>query len=641
MNRLLSIFKRLAALSLPQGPAVRIVMAIIAVAVGYVLVERTWNANAFTMEARYMAANLFFLAVLFGIVYLLGQQTRAAVIAFLAVCLLIGVANHYVVTFKGQPVVPADLFSLNTAAAVSGGYSYTPSREMLESIAVFLAACVGLHFVPKRKFTVRFVAANAAAGLLLASCFCWYMAEGDIQEDFDCQVGEWYTLSYYERQGTTLCFLKRVQDIMPDEPENYSAARVDEILGGSNGEGNLADETEAAHTDVDMLNEAATMNETPNVLVVMNETFSDLSKYENVEGEGAYPRSFYETAQDSEAWGTAYVSCFGAGTCNSEFEMLTSSSMGNMGEDVYPYVLYDLAGNENLASYFKALGYDTTAMHPGDAQNWRRDRVYGQLGFDQFLSAEAFSDSEKLRWFTTDRATYERALDIIRENDEPQFIFNVTIQNHGGYNTGLVPEEYAESASVNGQDYASVNEFVSLISRSDADLAYLISELEVLDEPTVVLFFGDHQPSLSDVPEEELYGTTLEEATLEQLQERYEVPYFIWTNYETGDGSGGQSQATSSAKCQATSLNYLASQLIQAAGLPTTSYQRFLLSARESVAAINVNGFMLSDGSWHAFSELQLDEGVDESVRQLIADYAVVQYGNLFDPSAGKEAFVS
>lgn len=628
--------KQLEALSLPKGPLTRVALAVAVIAAGYVLVEHTWNPYAFTMEARYVAANLFFLAVIFGIVYLLGQQSRVAVVLFLGVCLLMGVANHYVVTFKGQPVVPADLFSLKTAAAVGGGYSYTPSQEMLESVALFVVICICLLLVPKRKLSARFIAANTAAGLLLAGCFCWYMAEGDIQEDFDCQVGEWYTLSYYERQGTTLCFLKRVQDIMPDEPDNYSAALVDEILNGSDGENGLAGAVEAA-----LSGGAGAEADAPNVVVIMNETFSDLSRYESIGSGAAYPLNFYKTALKSEAWGTAYVSCFGAGTCNSEFEVLTSSSMGNMGEDVYPYVLYDLAGNENLAGYFKALGYGTTAIHPGDAQNWRRDRVYSQLGFDEFLSAEAFSEAEKLRWFTTDRATYDRVLDIIRENDGPQFVFDVTIQNHGGYNTGLVPEEYAASAPVNGTDYASVNEFVSLIGRSDADLAYLIEELEALDEPVAVLFFGDHQPSLSDVPEEELYGVSLEEATLEQLQKRYEVPYFIWTNYDADDEGGRRNRASSSARYQVTSLNYLASQLVQAAGLPTTSYQRFLLSAHENIPAINAKGFMLADGSWHAFDELLLPEGVDENAAQLIADYAVVQYGNLFDSSAGREDFVS
>lgn len=638
MNPLSNIFKQFKSLSFPKGPLTRVVMAALAIAAGYVLVEHTWNPYAFTMEARYIAANLFFLAVLFGIVHLLGQQSRASVAVFLFVCLLMGVADYYVVTFKGQPVVPADLFSLKTAAAVSGGYSYAPSREMLESIALFAAFCICLLFVPKRKLSIPFVAANTAAGLLLAGCFCWYMTEGDIQEDFDCQVGEWYTLSYYERQGTTLCFLKRVQDIMPDEPDNYSAALVDEILNGPGIEDGLAETVDALLGGEGA--EGGTAGELPNVVVVMNETFSDLSQYESLEGTSARPLNFYRIARASEAWGTAYVSCFGAGTCNSEFEVLTSSSLGNMGADVYPYVLYDLAGNENLASYFKALGYDTTAMHPGDAQNWRRDRVYSQLGFDEFLSAEAFSDAEKLRWFTTDRATYDRVLDIIRENDSPQFVFDVTIQNHGGYNTGLIPEDETVNAPVNGADYASVNEYASLIKCSDADLAYLIEELEDLDEPVAVLFFGDHQPSLSDVPEEELYGVNLDAASLEQLQERYEVPYLIWTNYET-EGSDAKSGKQVSTPSKTTSLNYLASQLVQAAGLPATSYQRFLLGASENIPAINANGFMLADGSWHSFDELLLPEGVDENAKRLIADYAVVQYGNLFDSSAGEGGFVS
>ena len=122
------------------------------------------------------------------------------------------------------------------------------------------------------------------------------------------------------------------------------------------------------------------------------------------------PTHYYELAQESLAWGTAYASAFGAGTCNSEFEFLTGSSMGNFGDGVYPYVLYDLGGNENLVTYFKSLGYATRAIHPADAANWRRDRVYGQLGFDAFDDISAFEGAETLRGFTTDRETYDLSL---------------------------------------------------------------------------------------------------------------------------------------------------------------------------------------------------------------------------------------
>ena len=113
----------------------------------------------------------------------------------------------------------------------------------------------------------------------------------------------------------------------------------------------------------------------PNVIAIMNETFSDLSEYPGLEGSNAAPTFFHEVADDSLAAGDVYVSAMGGGTCNSEFEFLTGASMGNMGGGVYPYVLYDLEGVDNLASYFRGLGYGTHAIHPAEAANWRRDRI--------------------------------------------------------------------------------------------------------------------------------------------------------------------------------------------------------------------------------------------------------------------------
>ena len=82
--------------------------------------------------------------------------------------------------------------------------------------------------------------------------------------------------------------------------------------------------------------------------------------------------------------GLAYTSARGGGTCNSEFEFLTGSTLGSLGGGVYPYMFYDMSVPESLPHYFAAQGYGTTAIHPAEASNWRRDVVYGQMGFDEF-----------------------------------------------------------------------------------------------------------------------------------------------------------------------------------------------------------------------------------------------------------------
>ena len=657
-----------AAASQPRAHAsrarlVRALACMAAVALGFFLMEFPANDVLFSMDFFYVAANLGMLAALFAIVYTVGQRSRGAIAAFLAVCLLAGVANHFVIAFKGQPVVPADLFALNTAAAVSGGYSFWPDERVVACGVLFAAACIGLRLVPKAPLSRRAMAANAAMAVVLVAAFGTWINVRDIGEDFHCVVGEWNTRASYADQGTTLCFLKRVQDLSPKAPAGYSAEEAERLLAeagaaagaGGNGSHEGRDgEGGAPGMGRDGSQEGAD-KVLPTVIAIMNETFSDLSRFESLEGTAARPTHYYELAQESLAWGTAYASAFGAGTCNSEFEFLTGSSMGNFGDGVYPYVLYDLGGNENLVTYFKSLGYATRAIHPAAAANWRRDRVYGQLGFDAFDDISAFEGAETLRGFTTDRETYDYVLDLVEEGAGPQFVFDVTIQNHGGYDTGLVPSDLQVTAPVDGVSFAEVDEYASCLAQSDEDLAYLVERLRALDEPVVVCFFGDHQPAFDDALAEAVYGDAAGAAALEDVQERYAVPYLVWANYDVEDnaaeGTQDEGAATDGAEAVAqgegalataaawqgtqatdTSLNYLGAELVRAAGLPTTDYLAFLESLRAAVPALNLNGFMDAEGAWHAFDQKPSSEDARETqnARDLLRGYAIVQYANLF-----------
>lgn len=587
----------------------RPIVVLLAVPVGFYLMERPWNGQLFSMDPYYAALNLCVLGALFAIVYATGQRTRGAVVLFLAACLLAGVANHFVILFKGQPIVPADLFALSTAASVGGGYTFALDARLLEALAVFAVASTAVAYVPKVAATPRRAVANGACALALAGCFGWWMGSSNIEEAYACTVDVWGVKESYAEQGSALCFLKRVQDLSPARPEGYDADDVAALLGSLGGRAP----------------EASDAAEAPTVVAIMNETFSDLSRYPGLAGTDARPAHYYEIAAEALEAGDAYASALGGGTCNSEFEFLTGSSMGHLGGGVYPYVLYDLDGAESLVSYFDALGYGTHAIHPAESTNWRRDRVYEQLGFDEFSDEGAFADAETLRGLTTDRATYDYVLDLLEADESPQFIFDVTLQNHGGYDVGGLSDELAVSVPLgDGSTSSELDEYASVIRQADRDLAYLVDHLNALDRPVVLCFFGDHQPGFSDWLFEATHdGAAADDLGLEAVQERYTVPYLIWANDAArAQGAHGPDGGAD----ERTSLNYLGSKLVEAAGLPTTSYQRFLLAVREAIPAINLNGFLTADGTWHGFG----DEGADDA-REALRAYATVQYDNLFN----------
>ena len=538
----------------------RPIVLLLAVPIGFYLLERPWNDQLLAMDPFYAAVNLCVLGALFAIVYAAGQRTRGAVVAFLAACLLAGTANHFVILFKGQPIVPADVFALSTAASVGAGYTFALDARLLEAVSVFAIASTAIAFLPKVAATPRRAVANGACALALASCFGWWIGTYDIEEAYACTVDVWGVKESYAEQGSTLCFLKRVQDLSPARPEGYDADAVSDLLRSlSDDSASMPDGAEA-----------------PTVIAIMNETFSDLSRYPGLAGTDARPAHYYDIAAEALEAGDAYASALGGGTCNSEFEFLTGSSMGHLGGGVYPYVLYDLDGTESLVSYFSSLGYATHAVHPAESTNWRRDRVYEQLGFDEFADQRAFANAATLRGLTTDRATDDYVLD----------------------------------------------EYASVIRQADRDLAYLVDRLNALDRPVVLCFFGDHQPGFSDWLFEATHdGAAADDLGLEAVQERYTVPYLIWANDAARAQGAHEPQGVAHER---TSLNYLGSRLVEAAGLPTTSYQRFLLAMREAVPAINLNGFLTADGIWHGFGNEEA-----AGVLDALQAYATVQYDNL------------
>ncbi len=252
--------------------------------------------------------------------------------------------------------------------------------------------------------------------------------------------------------------------------------------------------------------------------------------------------------------------------------------------------------------------------------------MYGQLGFDEFSDQAAFEDADTLRGLTTDRATYDYVLDLLESDERPQFVFDVTLQNHGGYDVGGLADELAVSVPLgDGSTSSELDEYASVIRQADRDLAYLVDRLNALDRPVVLCFFGDHQPGFSDWLFEATHGSAADDLGLEAVQERYTVPYLIWAN----DAARAQgAHAPDSGANGRTSLNYLGSKLVEAAGLPTSGYQRFLLAVREAVPAINLNGFLTADGAWHGFGD---EDGGDPGALDALRAYATVQYDNLFN----------
>lgn len=561
-----------------------------------------------------------------GLFFLFQRRCGGAVVLAVALYVL-GLAEYFVILFKSMPISPGDLTALSTAAAVAGtGFTYTITSFCMLSLAFTVIAIqictLAAQVAPKRqKGSWRGLVLNLLIAIVCLGGIAAHTTLLDYYHTLYIQVYSWRPLESYYRQGFLPSFISGAQTIKPSKPEDYTVSGAKKLISEYAKE--YDDNNQTGGSSATRLEATKQFDEEkPTVIAVMNETFSDLSIYQNMHADYQGP-TYFKSIDDCLSRGRLYVSAYGGGTANTEFEFLTGNSMAYLGSGVYPYTTYDLTDTENLAAQFKSLGYYTTAMHPNHGTNWNRENVYKDFGFDQFLTINDFQNAETLRGMVTDKATYDKILELLDTNNNPQFIFDVTMQNHSGYDTGLIPYDKQMSLNIDGEFNSNVNEYVSLIQQSDEALKYFLNKLSKLDRKVVVVFWGDHQPFFPDTYNDRWF-TNEDDAT---HQERlWQTSYIIWANYDVA----GNSQTSHE---EDISSNYLSSELMKLIGAPLTDYQKAHLTLRQSLPALNSVGYEDSQDRW-LLSSSKSDEAYNDTIaaacEKARSDYHAMQYYMMF-----------
>jgi len=481
---------------------------------------------------------------------------RACVsLPLLTVCTMIfGLINHYVMLFRSTPFVPWDVFSIRTAASVAGNYDFTPSARVIIVTLIFVAIFIGCGFCGFRIKKMRWYAS-------LGSFVCIAVILGlfvNLLQDENFQLKSnlypyLFTPAYMTQvDGMVVTFAMDLAYVAVDKPSGYNESKAEALLA----EYESADSNDKGE-------------ELPNVIVIMDEAFSDLSllsDYQTNEDEMPFVRSILAGEVENTVSGYLNVSVCGGNTANTEFEFLTGNTMAFLPAGSIPYQQYIKSEKMSLARQLANLGYETYGMHPYGASGWDRDTVYPMLGFEHTMFYNDFTMRQKVRNYVSDASDFAQIQSIYEnKGDKPLFVFNVTMQNHGSYRDAY--DNFTPNIDVEGTDSFSLEQYLSLVQLTDRSLQDLISYFSEQDEKTVIVFFGDHQPN--DYTVNPVNG-----AKEEYL--RYEVPYFIWANYDIGEATGKD-----------TSANYLAANLMNILDLPTTDYQNFLLQLQADYPIIS------------------------------------------------------
>ncbi len=587
----------------------------------FLLTELTWNPSAFSISLSSCLLDVMVCLLLEVFFVCLLPMETAGLRLFYLLAWLTGVLNYYLLKFRGQPLLPTDFTAASTAAKVAGQYSYEIGDGMAYTFLLLLFILVLLRALGKtgyfeKKREKKQILMTRCTTLLAAILLCLWVGTSDFKNTYQIGMDFWNQSNTYKASGFASSFITFLQNMKVTKPEDYTTQKASGIL-----QDYISDE-ESQETSIQ-----------PTIITIMNETFSDLSVLGELDCTDE-DLAFFHSLQDDPhtiEFGWNYVSTRGGGTSTTEFEYLTGNSMA-FTNGINPYSSFNFTNVPSMVSLLKEQGYTTIAMHPEYAGNWRRSIVYPKLGFDEFLSIDSFEDSERTIWNrVSDLGDYQKLVEVLKEQTEPSFIFNVTMQNHGGYgDLSQFREDEIVSVDEEYSGYADFQMYESLIAKSDQALSYLISELEELDTPVILCFFGDHQPSLNSDFENALKASGREESDTDftVAQKTYAVPYFIWSNYDISEDYSLQNSVGDDVM----STNYLGAVVRKYAGLPLSAHDSYLLAQREELPVFNFAGYLGNDGTWYDGNEEHELDSWKES-------YQTIQYYSLFDKKRQKIYF--
>lgn len=279
----------------------------------------------------------------------------------------------------------------------------------------------------------------------------------------------------------------------------------------------------------------------PNVIIIMSEAFWDINKLGVQFNKN--PIANFEQLRSESLFGELYVPVFGGATANPEFEVLTGLSLKNFSNDwhmVFPNEIKKPI--PSLASIYRNQGYTSYGLHPFRSWYYNRLEVYEHLGFETFKTIEYMDGAEMASYYVSDKYLTDEIIHMLKHKSGPLFHFTVTMQNHGPYaNKRFEPEEMHIKLLTELSSEASfiLNNYAEGLYLSDLELKRLVDFLRDFDEPTLLLFFGDHLPMLGqDYLTYRETGYVSDESNLELQQDLriMGVPYILWSNYDTPVG---------------------------------------------------------------------------------------------------------
>ena len=504
---------------------------------------------ALTYITAYLAA-VFFLFMLSLFLYTLFNSTGLAVLLPGLVYCGLSAANYFKFVARNEPLLPWDFILIGAAAEFAGsaGLKFTPhifiafGGVILIALAAFLLNR-GWGREKKRVLPVlrarwmhRLISAGAILAVIIAFFGSFYI-NVTWRKAWGFEVNSWNQTRDYQNYGVLNMLCINCRYIAVDKPAGYSEEAIDKLRD------EILDKAEADGT-LEYLD--GEQEVTPNIIFVMLEAFGDADQLKNF----TYSENITATSdwlEENAVSGYLLTSIFGGGTSITEYMALTGMSTSFLPPGSTPYQQYVNDPVDAWPSYLKeTFGYETVAIHPYGAAYWNRNVAYPNMGIDTFLSKDnCFQYAPRCRKcnYVTDDAVMEQIIDTFeaqqKESDDPLFIHAITIANHQAYHL----EDYTDEERVKITSTEPLSEelqiafesYVTGLRNTDRAMQLLLDYFQTVEEPTIILFFGDHWGKTGTVNEAFVPAGLFDWGTLyedhENVRRAYSVPFYIWDNY--------------------------------------------------------------------------------------------------------------
>lgn len=606
--------------------------------VGFGFVSKMWTDGNFVF-----VLNVILVALLYLMLLMLFNRFWTASIVILAVGIIVAAIEHFKVEIRYEAILPADLGFLgsntgNMLTFIPAG-AHVTILVALGAFAVLLALILVLrHFDGRKGRMIRTdnLSLNLTSRLILLllpilvfALYCIHVSTTDsLANKFSRALGDtpsmWDSVYDAQRNGPLVAFTRQLNPKIMDKPSNYSEETMKKVAA-------------RYQKEAETINASRTNNLTDSTVVyVLSESFSDPSRVPGLKtNKDSMPN--IRKIKAGTTSGLMLSSGYGGGTANLEYMGLSGLSMANFEsslsspyQQLVPSQHWTPTINQLWGAPVNSLGY-----HPYESSMYSRATNYKKFGFSHFYTLTGpdvikYQDKIDESPYVSDKSSYDSALEGIKSGKTNKFIQIITMQNHMPYHEWYENNDYtAESTTgtpLGDDEQQSIETYQKGVEITDQATQEFLNELDALDKPVTVVFYGDHLPGIYSSASEDNNNSLALHLT----------DYFIWSN------KASSSQGNKASNAAYSSPNFFVAQAADHMNAKVSPYLAFLTEMHSKIAAMEPPVVNKIQG-WDRIPEGQniyLDQNgnpmstddFDKETKQLLADYKLIQY----DITAGK-----